>query len=370
MKIAFLSTFYPYRGGIAQFNAALDRSLEKKNEVKAFTFSRQYPDLLFPGKTQYVTEQDQADEIPASQTLDSLNPFTYYSTANKINTFAPDLLVISYWMPFFSPSLGMVAKLVAKKGTKVISVLHNIIPHEPKIGDLMFNRFFVRQNHACITLSQAVSKDLKILSPTKKYSFHPHPIYEHFGAKISKKTACEQLKLPKDKKTILFFGLIRDYKGLDILLEAFANLSDEYSLVIAGECYEKVTKYLDLIAKNKNKDRIFKFIRYIPDQEVPLLFSAADLLVLPYRTATQSGVVAVSYHFDLPVVVTDVGSLKELVGKHELGLVVSKPNSNQVSTAIETFFEEGLQAKFQRNIQQFKSKYSWDSLAKEITKFK
>jgi glycosyltransferase involved in cell wall biosynthesis len=369
MKIAFLSTFYPYRGGIAQFNAALFHALEKENQLKAFTFSRQYPDLLFPGKTQYTTQNDQADEIPALRTLDSLNPFTYYSTAKKINQFEPDLLIISYWMPFFAPSLGMVAKLVRKKGTKVISILHNIIPHEPKIGDLTLNRFFVRQNDACITLSQAVAQDLQKLSPTKKHSFHPHPIYEHFGEKIHKEIACERLKIPKDKKTLLFFGLIRDYKGLDILLEAFDNLSDEYILLIAGECYGKVDKYLELISKNKNKKQIFDHIRYIPDQEVPLFFSAADLLVLPYRTATQSGVVAISYHFDLPVIVTDVGSLKELVGKHEIGLVVSKPDSTEITVAIQAFFDNDLKPKFQKNIKQFKTKYSWDSLAKEITNF-
>lgn len=370
MKIAFLSTFYPYRGGIAQFNAALYRALEKEHEVKAFTFSRQYPDLLFPGKTQYISKSDEADEIPALQILDSLNPLTYYWTAKKINAFKADLLVISYWMPFFAPSLGMVAKLVGKKGTKVISILHNIIPHEPKIGDLMFNRFFVRQNHACITLSQAVSKDLKTISSTKKHSFHPHPIYEHFGKKIDKNLACEQLGLPKGKKVLLFFGLIRDYKGLDVLIEAFNDLSEEYILVIAGECYGKVEKYLELISKNKNKNRIFKHIRYIPDQEVPLFFSVADLLVLPYRTATQSGVVAVSYHFDLPVIVTDVGSLKELVGKHELGLVVSEPNSTEINSAIQTFFKGDLKTKFQINIRQFKNKYSWDSLAREIINLK
>lgn len=366
MKIAFLSTFYPYRGGIAQFNAALYHALEKNHQVKAFTFSRQYPDLLFPGKTQYVSKSDQANQIPALRTLDSLNPFSYFSTAKKINSFEPDLLIISYWMPFFAPSLGMVAKLVAKKGTKISSVLHNIIPHEPKIGDLMLNRFFVRQNHACITLSQAVSKDLKTLSPAKKQLFHPHPIYEHFGNKIDKNIACEQLLIPKDKKTLLFFGLIRDYKGLDILIEAFDKLPEEYILVIAGECYGKVEKYLELIAKNKNKARIFQHIRYIPDQEVPLFFSAADLLVLPYRTATQSGVVAVAYHFDLPVVVTDVGSLKELVGKHELGMVVPKSDSKEVKIAIETFFKDDLSTQFQTNIREFKNNYSWDSLAKEI----
>ncbi|MFT5913882.1 MAG: glycosyltransferase involved in cell wall biosynthesis [Flammeovirgaceae bacterium] len=369
-KIAFLSTFYPYRGGIAQFNASLYRAFEELgNPTEAYTFKRQYPEILFPGSSQFASETDSSDKIPAKRVLDTINPITYLSTAKEIAKFQPDILLMKYWMPFFAPGLGTVARKLRKKGTKVIPILDNVIPHEKRIGDTQLNKYFLNSADGFVAMSSSVKQDLLSLKPDAKTLFHPHPLYSHFGDKLDKTEAQWKLNIPPNKKVLLFFGLIRAYKGLDLLIEAFGKLSDEYFLLIAGESYEDFSRYEEMIARNPNKERIQTHARYIADEEVPLLFSASDVSVLPYKTATQSGVVSIAFHFNLPVIVTNVGSLKEMVDTYEGGLVIEKPNAQQIRVGVEQFFETDLQTSVPESIEAQKAKYDWSQLAKSILKF-
>lgn len=366
MKIAFLSVFHPYRGGIAQYNSLLFEGFKERNQIEAFNFSRQYPQILFPGSTQFVTENDNLLKTPTQRILDSINPFSYFRTAKKINKQKPQLLLMGYWIPFLAPALGIVAKLVRKKGVKVISVLHNVTPHEHRLGDKLLSKFFLNQNDAFVVMSKAVRDDLLALLPNAKYILHPFPIYSQFGDAIDKTKARELLNIPQNKKVLLFFGLIRDYKGLEIAINAFNLLTEEYFLVIAGECYGKFDEYQNQINVNNNKARISQHIRYIADDEVTTYFSAADLNVLPYKTATQSAVVALAYQFNSPVLVTDVGGLRDMVEPYGTGIVVEKPDAKLIAEGISKFFDSNIENSCKSNIKKFKEDYSWSNLAKAI----
>jgi len=368
MKIAFLSTFYPFRGGIAQFNASLYRALEKNHELKAFTFRRQYPEFLFPGKTQYVQEGDIADKIDSTEVLDTINPFSYQQTAIKIKQWQPDILIMKYWMSFFGPSLGWVARQMPET-TKVITVLDNVIPHEKRFFDKSFTSFFLKQNDGFVAMSETVEKDLLYLLPNAKYIKHLHPIYDHFGKKTDKIEARKELKIPDNKKVLLFFGFIRDYKGLDILIDSFSKLNNEYHLIIAGEVYGSFEKYKDQIDKIPNKENISLFNDYIPDDKVPLFFSASDVCILPYKSATQSGITYISYHFDLPIIATDVGGLRETIQHENTGLIVEQATPDFLEKSILEFFDKKDTIPFKNNIARLKSELSWDHLAKSITDF-
>jgi glycosyltransferase involved in cell wall biosynthesis len=365
VKIAYLSTFYPFRGGIAQYNAALYRELEKEHEVKAFTFSRQYPNFLFPGKTQYVTESDIADKIESTAVLDTANPFTYLSAARKIKAYKPDLLLVKYWLPYFGPSLGTVAR---RLNCKSIAILDNVIPHEKRPGDVAFTKYFLKSFDGFISMSKEVENDLFSLKPEAKNEFHLHPLYDHFPPKIDKAKAREQLGIPQDKKVLLFFGFIRSYKGLDLLIETVKHLGDDYLLLIAGEPYGDYTRYADLIKQHGVENKVMEFVRYIDDNEVPLFYSASDVCMLTYKSATQSGVVSISYHYDLPVVVTDVGGLKETVEPYNSGEVAEVPTIESIKDATERFFTKD-QNIYQEGINLIKQKSSWESLATTISKF-
>jgi glycosyltransferase involved in cell wall biosynthesis len=365
MRIAYLSTFYPFRGGIAQFNASLYRALEKEHTIKAFTFSRQYPEILFPGKTQLIQNDETADPIPAERVLDSINPFTYLTAASQIKAFDPDILIMKYWMSFLSPSLGSVAGLMKNK-TRVITVLDNVIPHEKKFYDNFLTKYFLRQNDGFVAMSDAVLNDLLLLQPKARYKRIEHPIYNHFGATIARNEACEQLNIDPNKKTILFFGFIRDYKGLDLLIEAFGKLDSSYQLIIAGECYGSFDKYRQQIAQSTLKDQIKVFTDYIPDSRVPLFFSAADVCVLPYKSATQSGITSIAYHFEVPMIATDVGGLKESIHHENTGLMVEQAKSELITDAIKQYFDNPLKISYRSNIRLLKEKLSWDSFAEGI----
>ena len=366
MKSVFLSVFYPYRGGISQYNSLLYDALKKRADIEAYNFKRQYPQILFPGSSQYVTENDNIIKTTSLRLLDSVNPFSYFKTVNKIAKTAPDMLLMGYWMPFLAPCLGFVAKRLRKKGVKVISVLHNVKPHEKRIGDQQLSRFFLKQNDAFVVMSKAVRDDLLSFIPDAKYILHPFPIYSQFGNAVDKIEARKKLNIPLEKKVLLFFGLIRDYKGLDLVIDAFDKLSDDYYLVIAGESYGKFDAYQQQIDSNKNKDRIMQHIKYIADDEVTEFISAADLNVLPYKTATQSAVVALAYQFDSPVLVTDVGGLKDMVEPYGTGVVVDGPDASLITNGITKFFDEDMQDDCKKNIGQFKENYSWDNLAKAV----
>lgn len=369
MRIAVLSCFYPYRGGISQFNTYLCEELGKSHIVKAFNFTRQYPQFLFPGKTQYVTADDEAFPIESERILDTINPFSYGSTYRKIRDWKPDVLIVRYWMSWFAPSLGYITRKM-KRHCKVISILDNVIPHEPHFFDAPLTKYFLKGSTGCVTLCEAVGKDLLNLKPDAKHTSIQHPLYSHFGEKLDRESAEEKLNLEKGKKNLLFFGLIRTYKGLDILLEAFGKLDDDYQLIIAGEPYGSFDKYQRIIDRLPNKNRIRMCLKYIKDSEVKDYFSAADLAVLPYRSATQSGISSVSYHFDVPMIVTDVGGLKETIGERKTGIVAQDQSPDAIRNEIIRYFSDPeLQAECKRNICLEKDRLSWKTFTEKLEDF-
>lgn len=367
MRIAFLSVFYPYRGGISQTNAPLFEELSKEHEVKAFNFKRQYPELLFPGKTQYVSDNDDTIEIDSIRLLDSVNPFSYYKTLQEIRNFKPDILITRFWLPFFAPSLGYICSKLRKDGVFTISILDNIIPHENRLGDKALTSYFLKRNDAFIVLSSAVEKDLLSFIPNAKYSKNIFPLFSHFGQRITKSEARKILDLPQDKKILLFFGFIRDYKGLDLLIEALAELDESYHLLICGEVYGSFDKYDELIKKLNLEEKITKMIRFIDDKEIPEIFSASDVCVLPYRSATQTGIVAIAYSVGVPLIATNVGGLKEIISPYETGTIAEEVSSKSIKKAIEKFYKKDLSF-YSNNIEKYKKVASWKSISDSIVK--
>ena len=369
MKIAILSCFYPYRGGISQFNACLFEELGKHHTVKAFNFSRQYPDFLFPGKTQYVTEDDNAVPVASERLLDTANPFSYGRTARAILDWKPDLVITRYWMSYFAPSLGYVTRRL-RKHCKVISVLDNVVPHEQRFFDTPLTKYFLTGSTGCVAMCRAVADDLLKLRPDAPYTIIQHPLYTHFGEKMQRGAAEKALGLESGKRNILFFGLIREYKGLDILIRAFSTLGDGYQLIIAGEPYGSFDRYRRLIDGCSNRDNIRTVLRYIRDSEVSAFFSAADVTVLPYRSATQSGISSVSYHFETPMIVTDVGGLKETIGDTGTGLVAEDCTPEAIRNEIEKYFADpGIRTRCIENIRKEKERLSWSSFCRRLEEF-
>lgn len=369
MRIALLSCFHPYRGGIAQFNANLFHELGREHDVRAFNFSRQYPDFLFPGKTQLVAEDDEAVPVESTALLDTADPFSWIRTARTIRKWNPDVLIVRYWMPYFGPSLGYVCRHM-KTGCKVIGILDNVLPHERHFFDKPFTRYFLSGLSASVTLCKEVETDLHALRPDAVNTVIPHPIYNHFGERMARETAEKELGLASGMKNILFFGLIRDYKGLDILLEAFDRLNPEYQLIIAGEPYGSFEKYQRHIDSSPCAERIHVFPQYIRDSEVRKYFSAADVTVLPYRSATQSGIGSISNHFEVPMIVTDVGGLKETIGDKGTGIVCKDSTPECIAGQIENFFKSpGLREACVTNIRRENRNLSWSGFCKNLTSF-
>ena len=368
MKIAILSTFYPFRGGIAQFNASLYRALEAQgHEVRAYTFTRQYPNALFPGQTQYVTPEDDADPIPSIPILDSANPLSWLSAGRTIRRWEPDVLLMKYWITYFGPSLGTVARRVGPS-TRVITVLDNVVPHESRFIDVPFTKYFLRPHDGFVAMSDSVRDDLLRLKPDARVIRQDHPIYDHFGARIDAAAARAQLGVHPTKKTLLFFGFIRHYKGLDLLIDAFAHLDDSYQLLIAGEVYGSFEVYQTQIDAHPRKADIHLFNHYISDHEVPAYFSAADVCVLPYRDGTQSGITNIAYHFNTPLVATRVGGLAETIEPYGTGHVVDEVTPEAIAAGIEHFFLSGPEP-YAARIPTMKESTSWAAMARVVTEF-
>jgi len=368
MKIAILSPFYPFRGGLAQLNARLYTELSVKNEVRAFTFTTLYPNFLFPGKTQFVSEGDTAQKIDSIRVLNSINPFSYIKTARRINKFAPDILIIPYWMSFMAPAFGSVCRLLNKK-TKVISLVHNAISHEKTIVEKPLAKYFLKSCNAFIVMSEPVKKDLLSLKKDANILQLPHPIYDQYKDKSDKLEARTKLGINLNKKTLLFFGFIREYKGLDLLIEATNLLTEDYQLIIAGECYGSFDKYKALIDKSSLKDNIKVFDHYINDDMVSLLFSATDVLILPYRSGTQSGVIAMAYQLETPVITTNVGALGDTIKDANTGMVVENISTDAIANTIKQYFEEDRSNTFLSNIKSEKERLSWKYFIQKIEKF-
>lgn len=301
--------------------------------------------------------------------MDTANPFTYERTYRAIRDWMPDLVVISYWMSYFGPSLGYIARRL-KKRCKVISILHNVIPHEPRFFDAPLTKYFLSGCTGNITLCDEVAEDLRKLSPDAPELTLFHPIYGHFGEKMPREKAERILGLDTGKKNLLFFGLIRSYKGLDILLEAFGKLDDSYQLIVAGEPYGSFEKYQKIIDMSPARNRIKLFTHYIKDSEVKDYFSAADLAVLPYRSATQSGISAIAYHFEVPMVVTDVGGLRQSIGDRGTGLVARKADVDCIVEEIRAYFSDpNLKTHCVNSIRAEKERLSWKTFSRKLLEF-
>ena len=376
MRVAILSCFWPFRGGIAQFNANLVRNLsaDPSTEVCAFNFTVQYPGFLFPGKTQLVGPDDECDYIvPSEAVLNSANPLSYEMAARKILRWKPDVLIVRYWMSYFGPSLGYVCRRCRAKGVKVIGIIDNAIPHEQRFFDGPFSKYFFSGLSGAIALCSAVEKDIHAIAPKVKTAVIPHPISTHFGDPVSREQACKELGVSPEGRNLLFFGLIREYKGLDILLEAFKLLEDEsYHLIIAGEPYGSFEKYRAIIDSmpSEMKSRISTRLEFIPDKQTKGYFCAADLTVLPYRSATQSGVSAVCYHFGVPMVSTDVGGLREDILERGTGLLAAEITPEAVAAEIEKFFSDpSIAASCKKSIEDERERLSWPRFCQSLRLF-
>ena len=369
MKIVLVGPFPPFRGGISDLNAALADHLSKRHEIHAINFTTQYPKVLFPGKTQFK-KGDSAQEVDSIRCLSSINPFSWRKTAYKIIDIEPDLVLFRFWLPFFAPAFSGVAKKIRKySDATIMAICDNIIPHEKRLLDTRLTKRFFGFIDSFIVLSKKVENELLSFVPEAKYKYSPHPIYSIFNNTLSKEQAKAELKLAT-KKVLLFFGLIREYKGLDILINAMEKIKTEledYTLLIVGECYENENKYTDLIKKAGITDNVKCHYSFIPDNEVGKYFSAADVVVLPYKTASQSGIVQIAYHFDTPVIVSNVGGLPEIVDEGKTGYCV-EPNSNAFAKAIKAFYENDNISEMNSNISEYKSQFSWDAMVKAIEK--
>jgi len=375
MRIVILGTAHPYRGGLASYNERLARQFMSENhEVKIMTFTLQYPGFLFPGKTQY-TDGSAPEGINISRILNSINPFNWIRTGYRIRKENPDILIIKYWHPFMAPCFGTVARIAGKKKRKksktgVICIFDNVIPHEKSIIDRMLTGYFVKSIDGAVVMSKSVGDDLKSFRINIPVAFNPHPLYDNYGALIAREEALQNLNLDPGFSYFLFFGFIRSYKGLDLLLEAFAD--DRFrnrgcKLIIAGEFYESDTPYKAIIKKHGIADDIILHDRFIEEEEVVSFFSAADLVVQPYRSATQSGVTQIAYHFEKPMLVTDVGGLSEIVIDGKSGYVVS-PDPQKIADAMDDFLTNKRGGFFNKGVKEEKAKFTWDKMTGTIIK--
>ena len=366
MKIIILGTAYPFRGGLATFNERLARQLQAEgHEVEVITFTLQYPSFLFPGKTQYSSEQAPAD-LHITQQVHSCNPFNWWKVGNKIRRIQPDLLISCYWMAFFAPCYGIIQRIAKRnRKTRCIGLVHNMIPHEPNLLDKLLAPFYVRHTDGFVALSESVVKDIDSLDKqTKPKASYPHPIYDLYGAQMEKNEACQALDLDPEKQYMLFFGLVRAYKGLDLLLDAFGKVKDQLPdlrLIVAGEFYEDEEKYRAQLYFNKLNDRVIIHNDFIADADLRKYFGAADLIVQPYKSATQSGVTQVAFHFEKPMLVTNVGGLGEIVHDHKMGYAV-EPNAEAIAEAITDYYTNNRQADYTQYLIQQKENYSWSGL--------
>lgn len=356
---------YPYRGGIAHFLETIYQGMKARgHQVSAVTFTRQYPELLFPGKTQYAAPTENPP-VQAKRLIDTLNPVTWLQAAWRIQQMQPDVVVFKYWMPYMAPAFGTIARYLKRQGIQVLCVVHNALPHERRPGAKLLGRFFLQSTDGLVVMSDAVAGELEELGVKVPIRQVNHPVYDIFGEALPQPKARALLGLPDEAPVLLFFGFIRRYKGLHVLLEAMPLITQQLpdvKLVVAGEFYDDKAFYQELIEKYGVASHIELRAGYIPEEEVGQYFSAADLVVQPYVSATQSGVAQIAYHFERPLVVTDVGGLPEVVPHEKAGFVVPPQNPEALAKAVGRFFQEKWQSRLQMGIQDEKKKYSWDRL--------
>ncbi|HYC40161.1 MAG TPA: glycosyltransferase [Chitinophagaceae bacterium] len=369
-KVVIIGPAHPLRGGLATFNQRLAREfMAEGHSCEIYSFSLQYPRLLFPGRTQYTSEPAPAGLVIHSA-INSVNPLSWLRVGRRLYRERPDLVVVRFWLPFMGPALGTILRRVKKnRHTRIVCIADNIVPHERRPGDRIFTRYFIRSCHAFITMSAKVQEDLAEFAPAAPSRVVQHPLYDNFGTPVTKAEARRHLGLPENNRIILFFGFIRNYKGLDLLLDAIGMLKQggrdpNMRLLVAGEFYEKQQPYLDQIERLGISERVILRTEFIPDSHVRYYLSAADVVVQPYRHATQSGVTPLAYHFEKPMIVTNVGGLPALVPDHRVGLVV-EPKAEAIAEGIRSFYQLG-EHFFIPHLREEKKKYSWKNMVDAI----
>ena len=373
-KVIIIGPAYPLRGGgITTFNQRLCKQfLDEGYDCPIFSFSLQYPSFLFPGTSQYSSEPP-PEELKIYPVINSIHPLNWLHIGNQLKKLRPDIIVVRYWLPLMGPALGTIVRLARKNmHTRIVAITDNIIPHEKRFGDKMFTRYFLKSCDAFITMSETVMNDLRLFEKSKPAKQVLHPLYDNFGNPVPKSEARKKLGIDENEQLILFFGFIRKYKGLDILLKAIQllksrqnkNQKTQFKFLIAGEFYDDEKQYLALIDELDIQDSLILRTDFIPDSEVKYYLSAADVLIQPYRNATQSGVTPLAYHFEKPMIVTNVGSLPDLVPHEKAGLVC-EPDPSSVASAIERYFQLG-EDYFLPHLRIEKEKYSWKKLVDAI----
>lgn len=372
MKIIIVGTAYPYRGGLSAFNERLAYQFQAEgHEVEIYTFSLQYPSFLFPGKSQY-SDEPAPKGLKIHRRVNSINPLNWISVGREISKKRPDILITKYWLPFMAPCLGTIERMVRRnKHTKAVAILDNIIPHEHRIGDKMFSHYFVGSTDSFVAMSKSVLADLSLFDTKKPRCFCPHPLYDHYGEIITKEAAREALQsagVEKNGRYVLFFGFIRSYKGLDLLFDAMADsriAAAGIKLIVAGEFYGDPKPYMEQLERIGIADRVVLCTDFIPDSKVNLYFCASDIVAQPYKTATQSGVTQIAFHFDKPMVVTNVGGLPEIVPDGRIGYVV-EPEPTQIADALLRYYDQNREADFVAGVREEKKKYEWDKMVNSI----
>jgi D-inositol-3-phosphate glycosyltransferase len=369
LKILSIGPAYPLRGGIAKFNETLCGNLQKSgHKVVLYSYKFQYPSFLFPGKTQY-SEENRKINLKIENELHSVNFFSWKKTVNRIKEENPDLIIIHYWMPFFAVQLNFILRRLQSFNVKILLLSHNLIPHEKQPGTVYLTKTLLNGIDGLVCLSDSVKNDALQLRQDIQCLVQNHPVYDIYGEKLKRTEALKYLNLDSEYRYILFFGLIRDYKGLDLLLRAISGLKrDDIKLIVAGEFYGKKDIYTEIIQKENIKDRIILTDSFIPDSEVKYYFSIADLVVQPYKTATQSGVTQIAYHFGNPMIVTRVGGLPEIVEDGKSGFVVDT-NPPAITNAINDFYQRDLFESFSLNVKKRKDEFSWDKFTKNLIDF-
>jgi glycosyltransferase involved in cell wall biosynthesis len=368
-KIVIIGPAYPLRGGgLATFNHRLAKQFNDEGyECEIVSFSLQYPSFLFPGSSQYSTDPPPSD-LKIHTLINSINPLNWFATGRKLRKWKPDIVVVRYWLPFMGPALGTILREIKKnRHSRIICIADNIVPHEKRPGDKQFTKYFLKACDAFITMSEKVLQDLRKFESRKPARLVHHPLYDNFGQPISKQEARKQLGLNTDQKIILFFGFIRPYKGLDLLLTAMADeriRKQNIRLLVAGEFYEDSKPYLQLIKEKNLEEYVILRTNFIPDSEVKYYLCSADCVVQPYKSATQSGVTPLAYYFEKPMIVTNVGGLPSLVPNEKAGLVC-EPEPGAIAAAIVQFYQLG-ENYFIPHLRIEKQKYSWENLTKSI----
>lgn len=371
MKITILGPAHPYRGGLASIMEIMARTFQRRgDEVDIKTFTLQYPSLLFPGESQTVATPPPAD-LRICRCVNTMNPLNWVRVGRRIRRERPDFVLMKYWTPFMAPCFGTIARIARGNGhTKVLCQIDNVEPHEHHLTDKPFNRYYLHSVDGFVYMSEQVHSELRAYSDTPAL-FSPHPLFENFGERVERSEACVRLGLDPANRYVLFFGLIRDYKGLDLLLDAWAQLrragrTEGRRLIVAGEFYTAREPYLNRIADNGLQDEVLLHDRFIPDDDVKYYFSAADFVVQPYKTATQSGVTQIAYQFCVPMVVTKVGGLAEIVPDGRVGYVC-EPTPEGVAGAIERMYEGDTLQRFRENCVEERRRFSWEEMCSRIT---